>query len=167
MMFCKDTNLIFTECNKAMENHFKLDRSDIIGKNDMDALNFPPEFANKLMAIDKSIIVKKHVSISEEPVQSTDGQKIYLEIIRAPLIQNNKVAGLVGMARDITKRKLMEEETKKAFEETKKAFEEAHNATKTKSRFIANMSHEMRTPMNVVVGLTDLMLEEEDVPNKV
>jgi CheY-like chemotaxis protein/two-component sensor histidine kinase len=27
------------------------------------------------------------------------------------------------------------------------------------------MSHEMRTPMNAVVGLTDLMLEEEDIPS--
>jgi CheY-like chemotaxis protein len=41
---------------------------------------------------------------------------------------------------------------------------EAENALEAKSRFIANMSHEMRTPMNVVVGLTDLMLEEDGVP---
>ncbi|MDR0322293.1 MAG: transporter substrate-binding domain-containing protein [Treponema sp.] len=38
---------------------------------------------------------------------------------------------------------------------------EVRNASEAKSRFIANMSHEMRTPMNAIVGLTDLMLEEE------
>jgi CheY-like chemotaxis protein/nitrogen-specific signal transduction histidine kinase len=56
------------------------------------------------------------------------------------------------MSRDITRRKAMEEEAK--------------SASAAKSRFVANMSHEMRTPMNVIVGLTDLMLEESDIPGK-
>jgi signal transduction histidine kinase/ABC-type amino acid transport substrate-binding protein len=43
---------------------------------------------------------------------------------------------------------------------------EAENASEAKSRFIANMSHEMRTPMNVIVGLTDLMMEEAETPPK-
>jgi signal transduction histidine kinase/CheY-like chemotaxis protein len=44
---------------------------------------------------------------------------------------------------------------------------ELQNASAAKSRFAANMSHEMRTPMSVIVGLTDLMLEEDDVPEKI
>jgi len=46
-----------------------------------------------------------------------------------------------------------------------KKVEEAESASEAKSRFIANMSHEMRTPLNVVVGLTDLMLEEKEPEN--
>jgi signal transduction histidine kinase/ABC-type amino acid transport substrate-binding protein/ActR/RegA family two-component response regulator len=46
------------------------------------------------------------------------------------------------------------------------AVNDAQNANIAKSRFIATMSHEMRTPMNAVVGLTDLMLEE-DIPSVV
>jgi signal transduction histidine kinase/CheY-like chemotaxis protein len=44
------------------------------------------------------------------------------------------------------------------------AVADAQTANIAKSRFIATMSHEMRTPMNAVVGLTDLMLEDEDIP---
>jgi len=46
-----------------------------------------------------------------------------------------------------------------------KEAEEAKSASEAKTRFIANMSHEMRTPMNVIVGLTDLMLEENEPVN--
>jgi signal transduction histidine kinase len=53
-----------------------------------------------------------------------------------------------------------------ALEQRKAAEEAARTASEAKSRFIANMSHEMRTPMNVIVGLTDLMLEEDAVSTK-
>jgi signal transduction histidine kinase/CheY-like chemotaxis protein len=51
--------------------------------------------------------------------------------------------------------------------EAKKISEDAKNASEAKSHFIANMSHEMRTPMNAVVGLTDLMLDDETVPDAI
>jgi PAS domain S-box-containing protein len=59
------------------------------------------------------------------------------------------------------------EEAKKASAEAMRAYAQAEYASEAKSRFIANMNHEMRTPMNAIVGLTDLMLEEDDVPNKI
>ena len=41
------------------------------------------------------------------------------------------------------------------------AMKNAEKANQAKSIFLSNMSHEMRTPMNVIVGLTNLMLEED------
>ena len=43
----------------------------------------------------------------------------------------------------------------------------AEEANHAKSVFLSNMSHEMRTPMNVVVGLTNLMLEDSETPVKI
>jgi signal transduction histidine kinase/ActR/RegA family two-component response regulator len=55
----------------------------------------------------------------------------------------------------------------KILRDLKDATDKAKNASEAKSHFIANMSHEMRTPMNVIVGLTDLLLEEDDIPDKI
>lgn len=41
-------------------------------------------------------------------------------------------------------------------EELKKAIERANEAVELKSRFLFNMSHDIRTPMNAIVGLADM-----------
>ncbi len=40
-----------------------------------------------------------------------------------------------------------------------KARDEAEKATKTKSEFLANTSHEIRTPIHTIIGMTELMLD--------
>ena len=42
----------------------------------------------------------------------------------------------------------------------------AEKATKAKSEFLSNMSHDIRTPMNAIVGITDLMAHEADTSDK-
>jgi PAS domain S-box-containing protein len=149
LIFRVDLNSYFTEFNAAMEKHFGIHRSDILGK-DTSALGVPSDLASQYMVIDKRVFDKKQTTAIEEIIPSSNGKPLLFETIKTPLIQDGKVIGLVGMARDITRRKNAEEEAK--------------NASRAKSRFIANMSHEMRTPMNVIMGLANLLLEENDLP---
>jgi PAS domain S-box-containing protein len=160
LIFCKDINSRFTECNKSMEHHFNIRKTDIIGKNDIEAFRLSPDLAEQYTAVDKKVFKEKQAAIVEEIIPSSDGKMLFFETVKTPLVHDGEVTGLVVMSREITQRKAMEDETRKVSAE-------AEAASAAKSRFIANMNHEMRTPMNVIVGLTDLMLEEEDISDKI
>ena len=54
----------------------------------------------------------------------------------------------------------------RAQEATAEALEVARNASKAKTDFLSNMSHDIRTPMNAIVGITTLMKNELNEPEK-
>ncbi|MFH1359665.1 MAG: PAS domain S-box protein [Candidatus Omnitrophota bacterium] len=64
----------------------------------------------------------------------------------------SKVVGSVGIMQDITEEKKAKEELIQA----KIAAEEANNS---KSLFLANVSHEVRTPLNAILGMVDMTLD--------
>ena len=84
-----------------------------------------------------------------------DGER-YWVLASASSIQDEqgKIANYIYMVEDITERRLVSEEVKRAKET-------AEAANRSKSEFLANMSHEIRTPMNAITGLTHLVLQTE------
>ena len=62
-----------------------------------------------------------------------------------------------------TRRKLQLAAQQKAKEMTVLA-EQAQAASKAKSTFLSNMTHDIRTPMNAIIGFTNIALHQDSVP---
>ncbi len=68
------------------------------------------------------------------------------------------------MNRQLEESNAMLAKSKEAAEE---AFRIAEDANRAKSSFLSNMSHDIRTPMNAVVGFATLLLRDAENPEKV
>jgi len=53
------------------------------------------------------------------------------------------------------------------FQELEKARQSAEEASRAKSEFLSNMSHDIRTPMNAIIGMTTIALANTDDKNRV
>ncbi len=84
-----------------------------------------------------------------------DHETPWYETTFNPIINGSgDINGVSIFSQDVTDKKKIEQDLLKAKNE-------AIAAVKAKSEFLSNMSHEIRTPMNAIIGLTELLLEEE------
>lgn len=111
---------------------------------DFDANENPDKF----MLRTKEIIKFGH-SIFETITICKNGETFYTEV-NSRIIDFEGRKAFLGIGRDITKRKKIEFELKKAKEESE-------ISANMQAAFLANMSHEIRTPMNGILGFTDLL----------
>jgi len=151
LIYIKDRHGRFVTGNVALLKHFGLETVDeLVGKTDYDFL--PTEMACNSVADDQIVMRSCEPMLAqEEASQGTDGTEIWLSTTKVPLCNEEGFAtGMVGIGRDITRRK-------RADEELRAAKDAADAANRAKSEFLANMSHEIRTPMNGIIGMTELL----------
>lgn len=153
-IYCKDINSRKTLANLA-ELHFSRTKTEteIIGKTDFDL--YPKEIAEGFFADDRLVLQTGRPVINREEFLFDDkGQKRWLLTSKLPMKdEKGNIVGLVGIGRDITARR-------KAAEEIKRKNEELQKINAEKDKFFSIIAHDLRSPFNGFLGLTQVMAKE-------
>ena len=88
----------------------------------------------------------------EIEIERKNGEKRYC-MITATMLESDDFTGYNGIVRDITEHKQAEE--------LRKSRDLAQQSAAMKEQFIASVSHEMRTPMNAILGMSNLVIQTE------
>jgi len=72
-----------------------------------------------------------------------------------------KPVNIMGVVRQITDRKNADKELSRVYTLEKKARDEAEEANRAKDYFLAFVSHELRSPLNAILGWTKILLTKE------
>jgi two-component system, OmpR family, aerobic respiration control sensor histidine kinase ArcB len=150
-------------CNDMQANYMGLvSGQELIGKNiyDMgDILHWQEGVAEEIRKHDLEVMNGGQTQLFEEEI-ILNRKKHYFLTHKSPLKdKQGAVIGFLGSAVDITVRKELEEKLHQANEKLELA-------NRIKDDFIANMEHDIRTPIVGVLGLANMLNEEERDPEK-
>lgn len=129
-------------------------KGTIIGKKAIDILESEEHCTCFRGLVSKLFSNKMNSSVVEQRIMTKSGTELDLEIASTPIAYNNQKASL-NVIRDITERRKSEENVKK--------LEQAIENDKLKTEFFSNISHELKTPLNIILGTIQLLRDRDHV----
>ncbi len=141
----QDVDLRYRAVNPAFRRYFALGGSDIIGKSDVDI--FATEQAEIIRGEDLEILKTGH-PLSKEILVSKDNDKHWFHMVKVPVYDEDRIAGLLLTARDITEIKQYQE---KLIQTVK--MEEL-------GKLAGGVAHEINTPLGIILGYAQMLLED-------
>ncbi|MCX9083607.1 MAG: PAS domain-containing protein [Candidatus Methanoperedens sp.] len=135
-------------------------REQVIGKSVLGIID--PEYRKDFVELIQRVFNGESAFL-EFSITGLKGSKRWLETHAVPLRDDNgKINLLISVTRDTTERKREEQERFALVAREQAALagaEAARKLDRMKSMFIASTSHELKTPLNSIIGFTSLILD--------
>jgi PAS domain S-box-containing protein len=157
-IYLKDASGRYLGCNLAFERLVGRPRDAIVGSG-MDALLAPLDAALHRHADEEVLRTGGALQYEARVLNLPDGPRDLLVAKAAVHDEDETITGVTATLVDITEMRAAERELRRSLGALRQAKEEAEAGTRAKSQFLAVMSHEMRTPLNVVLGTVGLLLD--------
>jgi PAS domain S-box-containing protein len=151
-VYVKDTAGRYLLVNSALARMVGMAPEEVLGLD--DSALFTSAVAEALISRDRAIVASGEMVTVEEELVSKNGTSATYFTAKGPLFDdNNKVAGLFGIARDITERKRSEEERARLQNQLQEA-----QKLESIGRLAGGVAHDFNNLLTVINGYTDLVL---------
>ena len=152
---------IITDVNKQMEALTGCTRDELIGAPFKSYFTDP----ERAEAAIKLALREKKVTDYELVARDRDGKTTEVSYNANTFYDRYRVLqGVFAAARDVTERQLNQQALQKTNVELESAKSAAEKANLAKSDFLSSMSHELRSPLNAILGFAQLMESASPTP---
>jgi PAS domain S-box-containing protein len=154
---------IITDVNKQMEALTGCTRDELIGAPFKNYFT-DPERAEAAINL---VLNEKKVTDYELTARARDGKETVVSYNATTFYDRDRaLQGVFAAARDVTERKRFEQALQESNTELEGAKSAAEKANLAKSDFLSSMSHELRSPLNAILGFGQLMESSEPPPTE-
>jgi PAS domain S-box-containing protein len=152
---------IITDVNKQMEALTGCTRDELIGAPFKNYFTDP----ERAEASIKLVLSEKKVTNYELTARARDGKETVVSYNATTFYdRDRKLQGVFAAARDVTERKRLDQVLQDKNVELESARSVAEKANLAKSDFLSSMSHELRSPLNAILGFAQLMESADPLP---
>lgn len=161
-LYWKDRQGHYLGCNDFMLKITAMSSvEEIKGKTDYDL--WGGDSAKQIIANDQKVMRTGQTLNFDEDVTMPSGETLYFTGMKMPLRDNNNsIIGVIGSSLDVTELKLTQEKLRIAKEQ-------AESSNRAKSIFLANMSHDLKTPLSGILSTAENLAyklkEQENIRN--
>src|SRR5579864_5167809 len=156
-----DPRGIITDVNKQMEALTGCTRDELIGAPFKNYFT-DPEWAEAGI---KRVLSESKVTDYELTARARDGRETVVSYNLTTFHdRDRKLQGVFAAARDVTERKRLDQALQEKNVELERAGAVAEKANLAKSDFLSSMSHELRSPLNAILGFAQLISSDSPPP---
>ena len=152
---------IITDVNKQMEALTGCTRDELIGAPFINYFT-DPEPAEAAI---KQVLSEKKVTNYELTARARGGKQTVVSYNATTFYDRDRtLQGVFAAARDVTERNRLDQVLLEKNVELESAKSVAEQANLAKSDFLSSMSHELRSPLNAILGFAQLMESDSQSP---